>query len=345
MKHYLLPEIGNFYKANLHCHTTVSDGKHTPEEIKELYMKKGYSIVAYTDHEALVPHTDLNDENFLALHGFEAHIYERKYVGGVEVATREEKTCHLCYIALEQDNLMHPCYHSRKYSAGNSNLYRTQAQHDPNEPDFERSYNSQCINEMIRRGKKRGFFVTYNHPSWSQESYPEYISYNGMHALELFNGGATKSGYEDYNPRVYDDMLKDGKKIYCVGGDDNHNGSPDDSRYSDSGWAWTMIKADNLEYRTVTKALEEGNFYASEGPEIYALWIENNEIHIKCSPADSINCIYGVRARSNWLSENGVPLTEAVFPFRPNYGYFRITVTDEHGKHACTNAYYPQNYL
>ena len=37
MKKYLLPEGGKFYKANLHCHTTVSDGKMTPEEIKKYY--------------------------------------------------------------------------------------------------------------------------------------------------------------------------------------------------------------------------------------------------------------------------------------------------------------------
>ena len=27
MRKYLLPENGNFYKANLHCHTTVTDGE------------------------------------------------------------------------------------------------------------------------------------------------------------------------------------------------------------------------------------------------------------------------------------------------------------------------------
>ena len=53
MKKYLLPESGNFYKANLHCHTTLSDGRLTPEEIKELYKSQGYSIVAYTDHNIL----------------------------------------------------------------------------------------------------------------------------------------------------------------------------------------------------------------------------------------------------------------------------------------------------
>ena len=64
MKKYLLPKDGNFYKANLHCHTTLSDGRLTPEEVKEFYKNRGYSIVAYTDHDILIPHDDLNDENF-----------------------------------------------------------------------------------------------------------------------------------------------------------------------------------------------------------------------------------------------------------------------------------------
>ena len=34
MKKYLLPETGNFYKANLHSHSTVSDGTLTPAEMK-----------------------------------------------------------------------------------------------------------------------------------------------------------------------------------------------------------------------------------------------------------------------------------------------------------------------
>ena len=51
----LLPTSGNLYKTNLHCHTNVSDGRLSPAEVKELYMAHGYSIVAYTDHEVLIP--------------------------------------------------------------------------------------------------------------------------------------------------------------------------------------------------------------------------------------------------------------------------------------------------
>ena len=67
MKKYLLPDDGKFYKANLHMHTTISDGNMSLEETKKAFMEHGYSIVAFTDHEVMVPHTDLSDENFLAI--------------------------------------------------------------------------------------------------------------------------------------------------------------------------------------------------------------------------------------------------------------------------------------
>ena len=67
MKKYLLPKEGKFYKANLHMHTNISDGRMTVEETKREFMKRGYSIVAFTDHEVMVPHMDLNEENFLAI--------------------------------------------------------------------------------------------------------------------------------------------------------------------------------------------------------------------------------------------------------------------------------------
>ena len=45
MKDYdFFPGEGKFYKANLHCHTVISDGKLTKEQIREEYRKRGYSI-------------------------------------------------------------------------------------------------------------------------------------------------------------------------------------------------------------------------------------------------------------------------------------------------------------
>ena len=62
MKKNLLPQVPQYFKANLHTHTTISDGKLTPEEVKAAYMERGYQIVAFTDHEVCVPHPELAEE-------------------------------------------------------------------------------------------------------------------------------------------------------------------------------------------------------------------------------------------------------------------------------------------
>ena len=328
MKKFLLPENGNFYKANLHCHSTVSDGEHTPERLKEMYKGKGYSVIAYTDHHAMVDHSDLTDEGFLALVGVELDSTENKTFS-------EAKCCHMCFIAPEPSANM-PCYHRTKYFWNNTENYRNAVRYDKSKPDFEREYTPENISLMMKEGQDNGFFVTYNHPSWSLESYNDYTNYHNMDAMEICNYGCFVCGYNDYNEKEYDDMLRAGKRIYCISTDDNHNHGND----SDSFGGFTVIKAEGLEYGKIFKALKAGDFYASQGPEIFELYVEDGKIHVKCSPEKSIIMNTG-RRRTAWaISEGGVPVTEGHFEFAPEDKYIRITVTDFEGKHANTNAYF-----
>ena len=73
----LLSADVKYYKANLHCHSTVSDGRLSPEEIKREYRKRGYQIVAFTDHNRYVNHSELNDKNFIAVAALETDIDDR----------------------------------------------------------------------------------------------------------------------------------------------------------------------------------------------------------------------------------------------------------------------------
>ncbi|MFB3881255.1 MAG: CehA/McbA family metallohydrolase [Armatimonadota bacterium] len=41
---------GNWYRANLHAHTTKSDGNLSPEQCVEFYHGAGYQVLAITDH-------------------------------------------------------------------------------------------------------------------------------------------------------------------------------------------------------------------------------------------------------------------------------------------------------
>ncbi len=340
MKKYLLPENGQFYKANLHCHTNVSDGRLSPAEMKEEYKKRGYSVIAYTDHNVLVPHPELNDEEFVALHGVEYDITEEK--PGVTEFHRL-KTCHICLVGLDPDNVVQPCFRD-------SWLYqhlpdKSVVQRDESIAPYEFQYSTEYINDMIKTSREKGYFVTYNHPAWSQEGYEIYSKYEGMNAMEICNYGCCTEGYHDYNPHVYDELLRQGKKLYCIATDDNHNGHPMDSPYCDSFGGFTMIKAEKLEHRAIADALKKGNFYASQGPEIHSLYIEDNKLHIKTSDAARIVFTTGLRHGYCAYPLEGDTINEAEFELRPDDIYVRVTVFDKSGKPADTNAYFMEDIL
>jgi hypothetical protein len=65
---------GPYRKAQLHCHTTNSDGAFAPRELLERYRAAGYSFVVFTDHERITTCEDLNDGTFVALPGAETAI-------------------------------------------------------------------------------------------------------------------------------------------------------------------------------------------------------------------------------------------------------------------------------
>jgi hypothetical protein len=65
---------GVFRKAQLHCHTTNSDGLFSPREVAERYRGAGYAFIVFTDHNRVTACDDLNDETFLALPGVETTV-------------------------------------------------------------------------------------------------------------------------------------------------------------------------------------------------------------------------------------------------------------------------------
>lgn len=331
MKQFLLPENGSFYKANLHAHSTLSDGRLTPAELKEAYKSHGYSVLSITDHDLMVPHHDLTDPDFLMLTGFEMEFNEPR------PWNEQPRTCHICLVALDKNTVEQPCWHRTKYTDDERRRF---AKFDPAAPDFEREYTPECINEAIRICREKGFFVTYNHPVWSLERYPQYSRYTGMHAMEISNYSSIVSGWQDYNPSVYEDFLHQGKRIFVQGADDNHNRQQPDHPRWDSFGGFIWIKAEALTYEHISAALLAGHFYASQGPEIYALYMEDGLLHVQTSPARRISCITKARRCRAAYGENGGPVTDAAFDVQPGDGYVRLSVEDEKGLRADTNAYF-----
>lgn len=62
---------GEWIRANLHAHSTGSDGKLTPEQLRDKYRDEGYGVLCITDHNVITPTDGLSDDRILVLPGAE----------------------------------------------------------------------------------------------------------------------------------------------------------------------------------------------------------------------------------------------------------------------------------
>ena len=101
----------------------------------------------------MIEHTELDDEEFLALPGFEAQFNgSNRYPGIVN-----EKKCHVCFVG----GTTQPCWNEEYAYIGNAKKHRGSVKFDEETSPFVREYTPECINTMISEARKKGFFITY----------------------------------------------------------------------------------------------------------------------------------------------------------------------------------------
>ncbi len=312
-----------YFKTAMHCHSLNSDGKLSVEEQKELFKKEGYSIVAFTDHEHLIDNSYLDDEDFLTITSCEIAIKE--FSDQSTLKNTLMRVTHLNLYAQDQHNVITPCYNSVYDHFINDNIkdkIRFNGQYD-------RVYSKDGINAIIKEAKSQGFLVCYNHPEWSLENATDYLQYDDLDFVEVYNHASTIGGCECYQIQAFDDFLRKDKKIFNVMADDSHK-----KEHMFGGFI--MINAPKLDYGTIISALKKGEFYSSQGPLIYSLTRNGNEVTVECSDAKRISLSTKGRRTE---AQCGVNLTKAKFKLKESDGYFRITVVDEYNNHAHTQAY------
>lgn len=333
---YLLPKDGIYYKANLHMHTTISDGTMSPEETKDLYVKQGYSIVAFTDHEVMLPHIDLSDENFLAITSTEISMNFPK-----GPLFQYNKCYHLNIYSKDPFRNVYSTFNKKLMWLENSYDYISSEQL---KIEYERFYSIQSVNEIIKKAKEEGCIVSLNHPVWSLQSYPDYIDLKGLWGIEWHNTGCIKDGYKDSFQPI-DDLCRLGEKVFPIATDDAH-------KIADCFGGWVMIKAEKLQYDRVFSALEKGCFYSSTKPEIYELYIENGLININTSKCKTIELNTERRVSIVVTGENitnaKIDISSYLDECKRNinhHQYIRITVIDEDGFKAHTRAYFLEELM
>ena len=318
------------FKANLHSHSTLSDGSLSPEELKRVYKARGYSVLAITDHDYPYDHSAMSEDDFLMLTGYEATIRvdpDNKY----DIYAPE---IHINLFAREAGNVTLLCYapHHCKHLHKNPEYLASIPKAGSVAP---RIYGVDYVNEFVKVANEVGYICSHNHPSWSLEEDETVYQYRGFFSMEIRNHISL-----EYNAALYDKLLRKGRRIFCHGADDNHNRPPLDSRYSDSFGAFTYILADKLDYASVFSALEKGDFYASQGPEIHELRIEDGKAFIKTSAADKIFMHFGSKHLGLVYDESGDGITEASFDVPKDAPYLRFSVWDKSGRSADTRGYF-----
>ena len=314
MRKYLLPPTKQ-YKANMHSHSTCSDGRYTVEELKEAYKARGYSIFAFSDHDKVIDHSDLNDDNFLAISSAEI-AFSQPGTSPFQI----RQSCHFNVFAKDAHNFKVVDHRASEYS-------------------FD------AMNEVLRRYSDAGYLVSINHPNWSLLEEDDFLKFDDcIMGMEVTNcitcnyGGALSYSYD-----LYINALRKGRRWLALGGDDNHSfNKPFDHPLNDSFGSFTYFCLDKLEYDAVFDALEKGNCYCSQGPQITELYIEDGKAYVKTAQdVAQISVMGDTRYASATFNAEGAPVNSACFEIpmdRINFLVFNIVGTD--GTRANTRAYY-----
>ncbi|MGN1192753.1 MAG: PHP domain-containing protein [Dorea sp.] len=315
---------GSWYKGNLHCHTTDSDGCLTPAEVVKLYRSQGYAFLAISDHDIYSDYrSEFDCEEFIILPAIEASavLYQD------ETMNREERlSIHHIHGILGNEKMQEEAEkgifaHGEKYPARN----------------FSGTWDGAKVAQELQDDlKAHGCITIYNHPVWSRVKEEDFIGTKGLTALEIYNYGTVNESATGYDALRWDVMLRSGKQIFATASDDNHN----DGIVEDSFGGYIVVRAQELTHEAIINSIIEGNYYSSTGPQIRDWGIKNNIVYVKCSPVNRVNFIAGnyINAGYAFVSKSGKDdIIRAEFQLRGNEEYIRIECVDSCGKIAWSN--------
>ncbi len=305
---------GNWYKGNLHCHSTKSDGMMTYDELKTAFKERGYSFVAFSDHNQFLDTSFLSDPDFLALPAVELGIVKTPtdirdfHFNGV-MGTDE---------MLEKATL--PMLKDGEWIG----------------PVPFTGY--ECVQGMVDSLVKRGFFVTVNHPHWSLNEIEDILPLKGLNAMEVFNYSSHHVENMGDDKVIWGSLLRRGMRLWGLATDDNHDDFALDAPDSDLGGGWVCVKAPSLSRNDIVQALVDGRFYASSGPTIHSFRIEDNKVIFECSPCEKMYINGDVR---QYVHRIGEPHQDTVTCLRKKLlgteKYVRGECVDRFGRRAYSN--------
>lgn len=288
---------GKWFKGNIHAHTTVSDGTVSPEKQAADYRATGYDFLALTDHNVMLTHAQHSDKDFLMLPGWER-----------DIPYGTTKCIHVVglFPADTQDEL------AVRRERGNPETMSMQ----------------DLVDEM--RGE--GQFTVLAHPVWSRMEPEEVRALHGFDAIEVFNTGTERLCHAGHAEVYWDMLLREGRRVLGIACDDTHGKTAKSDRFG----GWIMVNAPELTREAILDALRAGSFYASSGPALHDVSVEDGVVHVACSPCSEVHVItYPPRGKAHYAQE--APIEALDYPLKGGERYVRVECIDERGNAAWSN--------
>lgn len=293
-------------KGGLHCHTTRSDGRGTPEEVIRLHVDNGYQFLAVTDHR-VYNFKNYTDLPITILPGMEMD-------RGFPPISDRQWSSH--------------CFHTvvLGQTRENGNPYEQDQRFEGGIVKDQYEFQS-LLDDMHAHGQ----ITTLCHPDWSCTPVREFENLKGIWAMEIWNSGCAMEGPCDTDNGLYwDEMLKNGHKLYAVATDDGHA-----MKHHCKGWV--MVNSKN-NVADILDALQQGKFYSSCGPEIHDFYIDDDGYaHVTCTPVRMISFICGRHTPLGSYDQNGGLISSGSRKVPAFADYLRAVVIDENGRKAWTN--------
>ncbi len=286
---------GNWYKGNLHGHTTNSDGGLSPEDVRKLYHENKYDFLGISDHNKLT----LLDE----LPGM-IHIPCEE----VDIAVSKNRSVHIVAVNISEG------------------LELTPEQKTKTDP--------QGVIKMIN---ERGGEAILAHPYWSNLDIDDMLVCKDCIGMEVYNTGCDVIRENGISNVHWDQIIQKNVPMFGFASDDAHYYDTSEEFTSDACGGWTMVRAESLSVDAIFESIKKGQFYASTGPEIKNIVIDDNEIHVETSPVKTIAFRgYDSQGKACYRKDGGL-IETASHRINEHTKYIRVQCTDAAGKMAWTN--------
>lgn len=200
------------------------------------------------------------------------------------------------------------------------------------QPEISREMTPQQIIDGIHDA---GGLAVLAHPAWSLNTPQMIKALQGIDAIEIYNTVSERGYSRRADASLILDMLASEGLYYPMLASDDAHYYEASGNFADACHAFIMAECETPEPDAIKKAISEGRFYASTGPEIH-LKVQGSRATVDCSAANEIVFLSNfVFAKNRVIT--GENLNHAEYDILPGETFLRAFLTDADGNHAWSN--------